>query len=127
MDGQEPFTAMASSDSGGIVAVVDKGGFIYTSYDYGVTWVSNQRAGNYSWTGVAVSADGFTMVAVASDSTVAVSTTAGLSWVLQPAPKQNWTSVTIDGDGVSVQQRIVVASSLGQIFQSINGGGLGAT
>lgn len=119
MDGVGPFTGIASSDSGQIVAVVDQGGFIATSYDLGFTFVKHPEAGSHTWSGVASSSDGSIMVAVALDSTVSVSTNEGRTWLVQPdAPKQNWTHVATTGDGLTM-----VATALnGELYTSSDQG-----
>ncbi|CAE6973269.1 unnamed protein product [Symbiodinium natans] len=69
-----------SSDGTKLVAPVDYG-MIYTSTDSGATWAGTE-SGNRSWRAVAMSSDGSTISAVASDSaSVWTSTDGGSSWV----------------------------------------------
>ena len=117
--GQKPWTSIACSDNGSFMVVVDDGGLIYTSSDYGLTWVAQPQTGNQSWTGVASSANGTHLVAVNSDGLVYTSTDSGLTWTVQPnAPVTNYTSVAITGDGLT----IVVVADNDEVYTSKDGG-----
>ncbi len=92
-------------------------GVIYVSKDSGCTWTMTSAPSNY-WRGVASSADGFRLVAVASPSpytpSIYSSADAGASWVSNSAPNLAWVSVASSADGC----RLVAAESGGSIYTS---------
>ena len=75
---------------------------IYTSTNSGATWASNRisEAGSQLWQGIASSADGNTLVAVAqSQDAIYVSKDAGATWTSNSVPEQVWYTVAASADG----------------------------
>ncbi len=125
--------AMASSADGTTMVAVagshwqppytyggDTPGPIYTSSDSGLAWNQTSAPSNF-WSGVASSADGNKLVAVAYGDLIYISTNAGATWVDSGAPPNNWVSVAGSSDG-----RVLVAAAdiFGDqaIWLSTNGG-----
>jgi hypothetical protein len=79
-------------------------GLIYTSTNSGVTWVSN-AVPNVFWNGVACSANGCTLAAVAlydlyeNPGSIYTSTNSGMTWISNNVPRQNWASIASSADG----------------------------
>lgn len=104
----------ASSDGRKLVAAV-AGGSIYTSTDYGTTWIARFGPGN--WTGVASSGDGNNLVATIGGGQIYTSVNAGTNWTVRYSPAA-WTSIASSLDG-----RILAAAvSVGRIYVSVNSG-----
>lgn len=88
-------------------------GRIYTSPDGGTTWTPASVTTN-SWSSVASSADGATLVAVSSpnwvfslkdfvgDGLIYRSSNSGASWTVTVSPTNYWTSVAASADGVKL-------------------------
>jgi photosystem II stability/assembly factor-like uncharacterized protein len=81
-------------------------GGLYTSTNSGGTWTSNAAPVlnsflSLNWSGVAISADGARIVAVASGSGVSIyaSTNSGVSWQTNDAPNANWQTIASSADG----------------------------
>lgn len=94
---------------------------IYTSSDSGASWTKrNVAAGGF--TGIASSADGLRLVAIAAfPSQLYTSTDGGVSWMLQSAaPQEAWNTVASSADG----KRLVAGGSgvQGQLYTSTDGG-----
>jgi photosystem II stability/assembly factor-like uncharacterized protein len=95
-------TAIACSANGTNIIIV--GGYsskgpIFTSPDFGKTWISNNVPKRH-WTSVASSADGSELVAAATTNGVYVSTNSGVIWTLTSAPTNlYWNSVSCSADG----------------------------
>ena len=81
-------------------------GRIYTSTNSGATWRINPTP-SMSWTALASSADGATLVAAGSDS-IFVSKDSGATWTTATAPYENWTAVACSADG---NQLVAVANN----------------
>ena len=94
----------ASADGSKLVAAVGDGpelnypGPIYTSTDSGNTWNSN-NVPILSWTGVASSADGSKLVAVAYNGNIYTSTNSGSTWTSNNVSSELWTGVASSADG----------------------------
>jgi hypothetical protein len=73
--------------------------------------------GAQNWTGVASSADGVNLVAVASGDYIYTSEDSGLSWWAHNSPR-SWTGVASSSDGV----KLVAVVVGGQIYTSTNSG-----
>jgi hypothetical protein len=106
------WTSVATSADGARLVAVG-GHFIYTSTNYGSTWISNDAPATVSWTSVASSADGTKLVATGGG---AVYTNSGTTWAFAfaslksgPSYEQNISSVASSADGT----RLVAASSFG--------------
>jgi hypothetical protein len=73
---------------------------VWTSADSGATWISNNVPPLLSWEGVASSADGTKLVAVAQvSSNVFTSTNSGATWISNGVPNLVWISVASSADG----------------------------
>lgn len=93
--------AVACCNSGRHVVVVDGGGFIWTSEDYGETWSNDNDAGSNQWFSVTMSQDGSKLAAGASDSDVYSSSDYGKTWLRNYASStsEKWWSMTSSSDG----------------------------
>jgi len=92
-------------------------GYIYTSTNFGLTWVSN-TVPSQNLMGIASSADGARLVAVAGESTtlnidpittgpIYVSTNAGVTWAASGAPSNYWSCVASSADGTKLAAGMV--------------------
>jgi uncharacterized repeat protein (TIGR03803 family) len=119
--------SIASSASGSTLVAVGYdnggGGPIYTSTNYGVTWISN-NAPLGRWQGVACSADGSEMVVAGGGGgsqlgPIYLSTNFGASWAPANAPSNNWYSVASSADGTI----LFATEGIGQrIYRSADSG-----
>jgi hypothetical protein len=91
-------------------------GPIYTSQDSGTTWTMT-AAPNNAWSGLASSADGRMLVAVATTNTdgstvgdglIYLSSDFGTTWARASAPSNPWTSIAVSADGT----RLIAAASM---------------
>lgn len=102
--------------------VVNTGNWpIYTSTNYGNSWTSNDLAPySYWWSGVASSADGTRLVAVANaGGCLFTSTNSGATWVSNGVPTQsffNWLGVAASADGTKLAAASVGNGSGGGIY-----------
>jgi photosystem II stability/assembly factor-like uncharacterized protein len=71
---------VASCADGKHYVLVDNGGFIWTSSDYGQTWSNDNNAGMNQWYSVTISDDGSKVAAGASDDDVYMSGDYGQTW-----------------------------------------------
>jgi hypothetical protein len=97
------WTCIATSTDGSVVtAGVGTSGFIYTSTDFGATWVPNTTALN--WAGIACSADGGRMIAVANSGGVYVSQDMGANWQIRSTLPTGltYTGAACSGDGTTL-------------------------
>ena len=86
-----------SSDGSKLIVTGD---YLYTSTDYGVTWMRQTNAGSGSWSGVASSSDGGKLVAGINGGYLYTSTDYGLTWSQRTnAGSGSWSSVAISSDG----------------------------
>ena len=92
---------IATSSNGMCLAVVDCGGQIYLSKDFGNTFsVTNSPQTVRPWNSVTISSSGNTIVASAPTSYVYVSVNGGLTWDFhETLGTQLWTSVAIPDSG----------------------------
>jgi hypothetical protein len=110
-----------STDSSKAFAITNDVDFIYTSTDSGLTW--NPIASSTKWTGIAVSADGQSVVATTqttyeSRGWMYRSSDSGLTWIeLTFANQVQWTDVKISDDG----QKIIGVGWQGDIVTSNDG------
>ena len=108
---------IASSSTGQYLAAIETStdgttGFIWTSSDYGNTWVK-QTGGDLgtagkNWSGIAISGDGNRLLACAQDDFVYYSNNYGATWAIQNNSgssmniKKNWSDVSISNNGIEV-------------------------
>lgn len=125
-------SVVCSADGAKLVAVpqltpYDGSELIYTSPDGGVSWLVSSPTNALGWwgddwTGIAASADGTRLVAVAGlftspdggctfsigDGAIYFSTNSGASWTRSIAPTNQWVAVAASADGT----KVVAAASL---------------
>ncbi len=116
---------VAASADGTRLAAASWAGYIYTSTDSGATWTRATLAGDHTWTSLAYSADGSTIVASSGstgDHFVAVSRDSGTTWrMTNPnmlTGAWTWKSVAVSGNGM----KLFAAMSVGDIYMSTDGG-----
>ena len=105
----------ASADGSKLVAVVN-GGQVYTSTNFGTTWVARDVA-NRNWTAVASSADGTKLVGCVNPGQIFTSTDSGVTWNPRGAVR-NWTAIASSLDGT----RITAAAANVGVFVSTDSG-----
>ena len=94
------YCAMSADGSKMYVCDDDYNGYIWTSTDFGNTWTSRINHANFQ--GIACSADGSKVFAIASGSyKIWVSGDYGVTWSQQGIAK-NWKAVTCSADGMTV-------------------------
>ncbi len=92
-------------------------GFIHTSSDAGLTWMSRGTEARY-WQAVAMSADGRYQTAAIDGGAIHISSDYGLTWTGVAGVSANWTDVAMSADGryqtaVAASQRIFISSDYG--------------
>lgn len=102
-------------------------GPVYTSADFGQSWVSNNLPVSY-WRTVGSSASGEVLVAAVGGMVagpVYISTDRGISWSLTSAPVTNWQSVAVSADGTTIaalarinRSPLFISTDLGATWQS---------
>jgi hypothetical protein len=90
-------------------------GKIYTSSDSGATWTD--RLILQFWTGVASSADGTKLAAVARNRQIYISNDSGATWTLR-GTSQNYTGIASSADG----SKLAAVADGGQIYTSADSG-----
>ena len=108
-DGTKLVAAVGMAAAGANLAYgnyTTNGGAIYTSTNSGITWTQTTAPVNL-WSGVACSADGIKLVAVAGGYSVAAgaiytSTNSGATWTMSSAPSNVWTSVASSTNGTKL-------------------------
>ena len=88
----------------------------------GQTWTLASVNTNLAWTGIASSADGTKLAAVASGVGIYLSTNSGAAWVTSSAPNETWSSIASSADGT----RLIAAISTtvgASVYVSTNSGG----
>jgi hypothetical protein len=95
---QGDWTGVDISETGQYITAVINGGYIWTSWDYGVNWV--QRASSLGWLRIAVSGNGMYQLASTNVSTAAVyvSSNYGETWAPSGA-NGDWFDIAISADG----------------------------
>ena len=137
------WAAVASSSDGSKIVAVQEAmerayptdlGCIWTSGDYGQTWVRQRGAGEASWRDVASSSDGMKLVAVQGigdkapwnlPGAILTSEDAGSTWKQQyGAGTGNWNAVASSADGITIAaaQYMDQTRRPGSILVSINSG-----
>jgi hypothetical protein len=115
-------TYAALSANGDFLVVAKVGGGIYSTTNFGGSWVTNSLS--VYWQGIASSVDGMKLVLVAQTGQIYTSTDSGVTWVQQTnAPALPWTSVASSADGT----KLVAVSggsvgSSGPIYTSTDSG-----
>ena len=114
--GQNWSSVASSSDGSKLVAAAD---YIYTSTNYGMTWVQQTNAGSGWWNSVASSSDGSKLVAGTYGDYIYTSSNYGVTWVQQTnAGSRNWSSVASSSDG----SKLVAVAGVDYIYTSTNCG-----
>jgi photosystem II stability/assembly factor-like uncharacterized protein len=96
-------------------------GNIYTSNDYGLTWIRQENAGSRYWKGVASSSEGKILHAVSYPGDIYRSEDFGINWKKITCCDRSWWTISSSGDG----EKIVAAeyiSPKGTISTSVDGG-----
>ena len=116
---QREWNPIAMSADGMKMVAGTWGGQVHTSTDGGVTWIE-RGTGNNLWAGLAMSADGDTIVAInVGGNTALKSTDGGVSWLPLPhGPAGDTPHVAMSADG----QVILIAVLGGPLRLSMDGG-----
>jgi photosystem II stability/assembly factor-like uncharacterized protein len=94
---------LSSSSSGSLLVAGIHGGPLYTSDDWGESWVLRTSAGNHAWTKIAVSPDGRRLVAPVWGGYIQVSQDGGATWAeLAIAGSKYWRAAACSNDGRKV-------------------------
>lgn len=109
--------AIASSVDGRKMVAVVNNGYIYTSINYGTTWVQQINSGSRFWSSVCSSADGTKLVACVNPGQIYTSTDSGGTWVARSTTR-NWTGLTCSLDG----NRVAAAAANVGVFVSTDAG-----
>jgi len=114
------WTGYASSKDGMKTFMVSFSGYLLTSTDGGLTWVTRYgQGGGRVFRGAASSADGTKLVAVTQGGQVWTSNDSGNSWTIQPsAPNKVWYGVASDASGL----KLAAIEQSGYVYTSIDGG-----
>ena len=112
----------SSSDGRKLAAVVNGGGYIYTSTDYGVNWTERRPTDQTTrnWVSITSSSDGTILAAVVSYGYIYTSYDSGQTWTEQKATgyEQTWYSITSSSDGA----KLAAVVNGGGIYTSTNSG-----
>ncbi|MDB6018279.1 MAG: hypothetical protein JWR19_2768, partial [Pedosphaera sp.] len=110
--------SIASSADGSTLIAGSAYGPVYTSDDFGTTWISNSAPVDY-WQSVACSADETKLASASSsgDGLIYISTNSGASWASANAPFAIWQSIVFSGDGSKL-----VGVAGGTIYSTTNFG-----
>lgn len=109
------FIQVASSSNGKKLVAIPNYGRIYTSTNYGATWVA--RGIVQPWLSVASSSDGNHLTAAADPGKIYTSRNSGATWVARGSV-QDWLAVVSSSDG----SKLVAATFQAQICISKNAG-----
>ena len=109
--------SVAMTEAGDLMAVVDFGGGIYTSTNYGVSW-KKTLAPDRNWVSVVASFEGDFLAAAAQGGGIYTSTDRGSSWQKTVAPDTNWVAMVASFNGV----KLAAASRGDGIYTSTNSG-----
>jgi hypothetical protein len=114
------WTSISVSSNGHYQSAVVNGGGIYTSSDYGSTWIANNSApANANWYSISLSSTGKYQSAVIYGGYIYISSNYGATWD-PTAQGASWNSISISSTG----QTQVASINGGQIYYS---GDYGAT
>jgi hypothetical protein len=96
-------------------------GAIYVSSDSGASWTAAPGTVNFTWAGIACSADGNALAAVVTGGPLYTSANRGASFVERAgAGLRNWSGVAMSADGT----RLAATVNPGQIFTSTDAGAI---
>lgn len=98
--GKMYFKDAAMSSDGKIMAIIEFGGHIYTSYDYGKNWKKRFLYDRKYWSSICMSNDGKVIGACEYGGYIYLSNDRGKTWVRQEsAGKRNWSSICCSEKG----------------------------
>ena len=122
---QRSWQSVAMSQDGSRQTAIVKGGYIYTSSDYGQTWVQSTTDATRQWQQVAMSSSGMYQVAVVYGGYIYTSSTYGQTWqqvtdTTVSNVTRSWHSVAVSSDGT----KIMAAEYNGFIYSSSDYGGV---
>jgi peptidoglycan hydrolase-like protein with peptidoglycan-binding domain len=113
------YSITSSSDGIKTAAVVQGGGYIYTSSDSGVNWTEQTGAGLRDWYDITSSSDGTKLAAAVNGGYIYTSTDSGVSWTEQTgSDSRGWWSITSSSDGT----KLAAAVNGGYIYTSTDSG-----
>lgn len=116
--GSRGWDSIASSADGSKLVALSGNG-IFTSSNYGVTWVGPaQNTLSIAWQTVASSADGSKLVAAVAYGPIYTSTDSGATWTAQNVTNLGWFSVASSSDG----SKLAAAPINGQMYTSTDSG-----
>ncbi|MEY4090482.1 MAG: hypothetical protein RJB55_2753, partial [Verrucomicrobiota bacterium] len=117
--------SVAMTPAGDLMAVVDFGGGIYTSTNYGGSW-QKTSALDRNWVAVVISFAGENpgdfMAAAAQGDGIYTSTNRGVSWNKTSATNANWTAMVAGYDGRKNLWKLTAAARYDGIYTSTNSG-----
>lgn len=75
-------------------------GYIYTSNDFGITWIEHNNAGYRQWSGIAVNNNGEYMIACIYGGHLQYSNNYGVTWIeLKSSVIEFYRDITSDSTG----------------------------
>ncbi len=118
------FDAVASNSTGRYLAVAATNDSVYTSNDYGATWVERTGAGTDGWSSIAISEDGSKLALVPHGGRVWTSADYGATWEEHTTPgTRYWNYVAASSDGQKIIASSDASGAPGAISVSTDGGG----
>lgn len=117
--GKRRWFASASSADGSFIAAIVNGGYIYTTDDYGKTWIEQTGAGIRNWNNIAMSDDGAKLVATAGWGGNPTGFTFGQDYIYRSsdygktwtpctgAGMLQWVGITSSADGVNLAATVM--------------------
>jgi hypothetical protein len=109
---------VAASADGAFAVAAIAGRSIYTSVDFGNSWVRQTNSFVTNYDGIASSADGSRLVAITSGAGIYTSADFGTNWAVTTAPTNNWISITTSANG----SHLAAAAEGGGIYLSTDFG-----
>ena len=95
--------SITSSADGTKLAAADQSGDIFTSSDYGATWVTRFASSSLDFTGITSSSDGTKLAAVDFHGNILTSSDSGITWVTRFASSTMlWLDITSSTDGTKL-------------------------
>jgi hypothetical protein len=89
-----------------LIAAPGSVGYICTSTNAGVAWITNNSVSSRAWWSVAISADGGTLAAVDGNGGftghIFTSTNFGTTWVSNNVPLLSWQNIALSADGTTL-------------------------
>lgn len=113
------------SADGGYIVMVGVYGEIHLSTNGGTDWVDVGPAEDRSWTGVAMSSDGQTIIINdrdCTDDTVFITTNSGVDWIQSSVSGDPWECWHVGLDMDENGQRILLGGDGGRIYTTEDGG-----